>query len=47
MAYRKLGENPFYGQLVGGIAITYGNTAELKAEEGKALFLPFPAFFNA
>ena len=47
MAYRKLGEKAFYVQLVGAIAIHYGNIAELKTGEGKTLVTTFPAYLNA
>ena len=47
MAYRKLGEKAFFVQLVGGIAIHYGNIAELKTGEGKTLVTTFPAYLNA
>ena len=47
MAYRKLGEKAFYVQLVGAIAIHFGNIAELKTGEGKTLVTTFPAYLNA
>ena len=47
MAFRKLGEKAFYVQLVGAIAIHYGNIAELKTGEGKTLVTTFPAYLNA
>ena len=47
MAYRKLGEKAFYVQLLGGIAIHYGNIAELRTGEGKTLVTTFPAYLNA
>ena len=47
MAYRKLGEKAFFVQLVGAIAIHYGNIAELKTGEGKTLVTTFPAYLNA
>ena len=47
MAYRKLSEKAFYVQLVGAIAIHYGNIAELKTGEGKTLVTTFPAYLNA
>ena len=47
MAYRKLGEKAFYVQLLGAIAIHYGNIAELKTGEGKTLVTTFPAYLNA
>ena len=47
MAFRKLGEKAFFVQLVGAIAIHYGNIAELKTGEGKTLVTTFPAYLNA
>ena len=47
MAYRKLGEKAFYVQLLGAIAIHYGNIAELRTGEGKTLVTTFPAYLNA
>ena len=36
-AYRCVGMKPFYCQLLGGLAIHYGNIAEMKTGEGKTL----------
>ena len=47
MAFRKLGEKAFYVQLLGAIAIHYGNIAELRTGEGKTLVTTFPAYLNA
>ena len=47
VAYRKLGEKAFYVQLLGAIAIHYGNIAELRTGEGKTLVTTFPAYLNA
>ena len=47
VAYRILGEKPFYSQLLGGIAIHEGNIAELKTGEGKTLTTTLPAYLNA
>ena len=47
MAYRKLGEKAFYVQLLGAIAIHFGNIAELRTGEGKTLVTTFPAYLNA
>ena len=47
VAYRKLGEKAFYVQLLGAIAIHYGNIAELKTGEGKTLVTTFPAYLNS
>ncbi len=46
-AYRTIGEKAFYVQLLGGIAIHYGNIAEMKTGEGKTLTTIFPAYLNA
>ena len=46
-AYRVLGEKPFFVQLVGGLAIHYGNIAEMKTGEGKTLTSTLPAYLNA
>ena len=47
VAYRVLGEKPFYSQLLGAIAIHEGNIAELKTGEGKTLTTTLPAYLNA
>ena len=46
-ASRTIGEKPFYVQLLGGIAIHYGNIAEMKTGEGKTLTTVLPAYLNA
>ena len=46
-AKRVIGEFPFYVQLLGGIAIHYGNIAEMKTGEGKTLTSVLPAYLNA
>ena len=46
-AYRVIGEKPFYVQLLGGLAIHYGNIAEMKTGEGKTLTATLPAYLNA
>ena len=46
-AYRCLGMKPFYCQLLGGLAIHYGNIAEMKTGEGKTLTCVLPAYLNA
>ena len=46
-AYRKIGEKPYRVQLVGGLAIHYGNIAEMKTGEGKTLTTILPAYLNA
>ena len=47
VAYRKLNEKAFYVQLLGAIAIHYGNIAELRTGEGKTLVTVFPAYLNS
>ena len=47
VAWRKLGEKAFYVQLLGAIAIHYGNIAEMKTGEGKTLTSVMPAYLNA
>ena len=46
-AYRVIGEKPFYVQIIGGLAIHYGNIAEMKTGEGKTLTSTLPAYLNA
>ena len=46
-AYRVIGEKPYYVQLLGGLAIHYGNIAEMKTGEGKTLTSILPAYLNA
>ena len=46
-AYRCVGMKPFYCQLLGGLAIHYGNIAEMKTGEGKTLTCVLPAYVNA
>ena len=46
-AYRIIGEKAYFCQLVGGLAIHYGNIAEMKTGEGKTLTTIFPAYVNA
>ncbi len=47
VAYRKIGEKPYRVQLIGGLAIHYGNIAEMKTGEGKTLTTVLPAYLNA
>ncbi|MDD4705844.1 MAG: preprotein translocase subunit SecA [Bacilli bacterium] len=47
VAYRQLGEKPYKVQLIGGLAIHYGNIAEMKTGEGKTLTTTLPAYLNA
>lgn len=46
-AYRVIGEKPYFVQIVGGLAIHYGNIAEMKTGEGKTLTETMPAYVNA
>ncbi len=46
-AYRVIGEKPYYVQILGGLAIHFGNIAELKTGEGKTLTETMPAYLNA
>ena len=46
-AFRTIGEKAYFVQLVGGLAIHYGNIAEMKTGEGKTLTTIFPAYVNA
>ena len=46
-AYRKIGEKPYYVQLLGGLALHYGNIAEMKTGEGKTITTVLPAYLNA
>ena len=45
--FRVIGERPYYVQLLGAIAIHYGNIAEMKTGEGKTLTSVMPAYLNA
>ena len=46
-AYRVIGEKHFYVQILGGLAIHYGNIAEMKTGEGKTLTCVLPGYLNA
>ena len=46
-AYRVIGEKPYRVQIIGGLAIHYGNIAEMKTGEGKTLTSTMPAYLNA
>ena len=46
-AYRVIGEKPFFVQIIGALAIHYGNIAEMKTGEGKTLTAVLPAYLNA
>jgi len=45
--FRVIGEKPYYVQLLGAIAIHFGNIAEMKTGEGKTLTSVMPAYLNA
>ena len=46
-AFRVIGLKPFRVQIIGGIALHYGNIAEMKTGEGKTLVATMPAYLNA
>ena len=46
-AYRTIEQKPFFVQVIGGLAIHYGNIAEMKTGEGKTLTETMPAYLNA
>ncbi len=46
-AFRVIGEKHFYVQILGALAIHYGNIAEMKTGEGKTLTSVLPAYLNA
>ena len=46
-ASRTIGEKPFFVQILGGLALHYGNIAEMKTGEGKTLTCTMPAYLNA
>ena len=46
-AFRVIGEKPYYVQVLGGLAIHFGNIAEMKTGEGKTLTSTMPAYLNA
>ena len=46
-AYRVIGEKPFYTQVLGALAIHFGNISEMKTGEGKTLTCVMPAYLNA
>ena len=45
--FRVLGMKPYYVQILGGLALHYGNIAEMKTGEGKTLTETLPAYLNA
>ena len=46
-AFRVNNEKPYFVQVVGGLAIHYGNIAEMRTGEGKTLTSTLPAYLNA
>ena len=46
-AYRVIEQKPYFVQIIGGLAIHYGNIAEMKTGEGKTLTETMPAYLNA
>ncbi|MDD5888149.1 MAG: preprotein translocase subunit SecA [bacterium] len=46
-SFRVIGEKHYYVQILGGLAIHYGNIAEMKTGEGKTLTSVLPAYLNA
>ena len=46
-AHRVIGLKPFRVQIIGGIALHFGNIAEMKTGEGKTLVATMPAYLNA
>ncbi len=46
-AYRVIGEKPFRVQIIGGLALHFGNIAEMKTGEGKTLTATMPTYLNA
>ena len=46
-AFRVIGLKPFRVQIIGGIALHYGNIAEMKTGEGKTLVATMPSYLNA
>ena len=45
--FRVIGEKPYHVQLVGGLALHFGNISEMKTGEGKTLTSVMPAYLNA
>lgn len=45
--FRVIGEKPYYVQILGALAIHFGNIAEMKTGEGKTLTSVMPAYLNA
>lgn len=45
--FRVIKERPYYVQLLGGLALHFGNISEMKTGEGKTLTSVMPAYLNA
>ena len=45
-AFRVIGEKPYYVQILGGLALHFGNIAEMKTGEGKTLTETMPTYLN-
>lgn len=46
-SFRVIGEKHYFVQILGGLAIHYGNIAEMRTGEGKTLTSVLPAYLNA
>ena len=46
-AWRTIKQKPFKVQIIGALALHYGNIAEMKTGEGKTLVATMPAYLNA
>ena len=46
-SFRVIGEKPYYVQVLGALAIHFGNISEMKTGEGKTLTCVMPAYLNA
>lgn len=46
-SFRVIGEKHYFVQILGGLAIHFGNIAEMKTGEGKTLTSVLPAYLNA
>lgn len=46
-AWRVNKQKPFYVQILGGLAMHYGNIAEMRTGEGKTITATMPAYLNA
>ncbi len=44
---KQMQKKPYYVQILGALAIHYGNIAEMKTGEGKTLTCVMPAYLNA